>query len=206
MGGIANFTYLSGNLDANEVFATDTGTGNTLIDAYVKLHFDLPYDEDAKIASQGTVNTDLLSTLKNNSFFKKAFPKTTGPELFNLDYLLQAQKESTTENLTHPDVLATLCRFSAETISEAIIAFKSEAKIIYYSGGGAHNPLIMNNLKDFLADFEFKSTDILGIAGDAKEAVLFATLANEAVAGGNTNFGTRQGIPSVSLGKISFVN
>ena len=206
MGGIANFTYLAGNLDANEVFATDTGTGNTLIDAYVKLHFDLPYDDDAKIASQGTVNNTLLSALKKNSFFSKPFPKTTGPELFNLDYLRQAQKETATENLSHSDVLATLCRFSAETISEAIIAFESEAKIIYYSGGGAHNPLIMNNLKSLLTGFKFQSTATLGIAGDAKEAVLFATLANEAVAGGNTNFGTRQGIPSVSLGKISFVN
>ena len=87
MGGIANFTYLSGNLDANEVFATDTGTGNTLIDAYVKLYFDLPYDDNAKIASLGTVNSNLLKALKNNDFFKKSFPKTTGPELFNLAYL-----------------------------------------------------------------------------------------------------------------------
>ena len=204
IGGIANFTYLAGNLDANEVFATDTGTGNTLIDAYVKLYFDLPYDEDAKIASQGIVNNALLTELKKDDFFSKPFPKTTGPELFNLNYLRQAQIKSTTENISHSDVLATLCRFSAETISEAIIGLKSNAKIIYYSGGGAHNPLIMNYLKDLLADFEFKSTDILGIAGDAKEAVLFATLANEAVAGGNTNFGTRQGIPNVSLGKISF--
>jgi anhydro-N-acetylmuramic acid kinase len=44
----------------------------------------------------------------------------------------------------------------------------------------------------------------LGIDGDAKEAVLFATLANEAIAGGQTNFGLRQGVPSVSMGKISF--
>ena len=204
MGGIANFTYLAGNLDANEVFATDTGTGNTLIDGYVKLHFDLPYDDNAKIASRGTVNSDLLKALKNNAFFKKSFPKTTGPELFNLDYLTKAQKESNTEKLSHENILATLCRFSAETIAEAIITFNSNSKIIYASGGGVHNPLLMRFLKELLPNFNFKKTDDLGISGDAKEAVLFATLANEAVAGGRTDFGSRKGVPTVSMGKISF--
>ena len=206
MGGIANFTYLAGNLDANEVFATDTGTGNTLIDAYVKKHFNLPYDEDAKIASRGKVNQDLLKSLKDNEFFKKGFPKTTGPELFNLEYLSNAQNQSNTADLSHEAILATLCRFSAETIAEAIIHL-SKTIInggIYVSGGGVHNPLIMSYLRELLPNCVFKKTDELGIAGDAKEAVLFATLANEAVAGGRTDFGSRKGVPSVSMGKISF--
>lgn len=204
MGGIANFTYLAGNLDANEVFATDTGTGNTLIDAYVKKHFNLPYDEDAKIASQGNVNQELLKALKKNEFFVKPFPKTTGPELFNLEYLVDAQKQSNTTELSHEDILATLCRFSAETIAEAVVSFKTKADTIYGSGGGVHNPLIMSFLRELLPNCVFKKTDELGIAGDAKEAVLFATLANEAVAGGRTDFGSRKGVPSVSMGKISF--
>ncbi|MFN3488697.1 MAG: anhydro-N-acetylmuramic acid kinase [Emticicia sp.] len=213
MGGIANFTYLAGNLDANEVFATDTGTGNTLIDAYVKKYFGLSYDEDAKIASRGTVNQDLLTALKNNEFFSKPLPKTTGPELFNLEYLKNAQAKSETLTLSHEDILATLCRFSAETIAEAILQFlknspsgQSDGSVggIYGSGGGVHNPLIMSNLRELLPNFDFQKTDNLGIAGDAKEAVLFATLANEAVAGGQTDFGSRQGVPSVSMGKISF--
>ncbi len=204
MGGIANFTYLAGNLDANEVFATDTGTGNTLIDAYVKKHFDLPFDEDAKIASRGKVNQELLNALKNNDFFTQLFPKTTGPELFNLEYLENAQKESNTQNLSHEDILATLCRFSAETISEAIASFKVKDFKIYGSGGGVHNPLIMSYLRELLPNCVFQKTDDLGISGDAKEAVLFATLANEALAGGRTDFGSRKGVPSVSMGKISF--
>lgn len=212
MGGIANFTYLAGNLDANEVFATDTGTGNTLIDAYVKKHFGLPYDEDAIIASRGSVNKDLLKELKNNDFFTKSFPKTTGPELFNLDYLSNAQSRSNTENSSHGDILATLCRFSAETIAEAILQLpiinyqlsENSSMDIYSSGGGVHNPLIMSNLRELLPKFYFQKTDDLGISGDAKEAVLFATLANEAVAGGRTDFGSRKGVPSVSMGKISF--
>ena len=209
MGGIANFTYLAGNLDANEVFATDTGPGNTLIDAYVKKHFGLPYDDNAKIASRGIVNQELLKELKNDKFFEEksgdvTLPKTTGPELFNLEYLKNAQEKSKTLEHSHEDILATLCRFSAETIADAILQFKSNSCKIYGSGGGVHNPLIMSNLRELLPNFDFQETDDLGIAGDAKEAVLFATLANEAIAGGQTNFGSRQGVPSVSMGKISF--
>jgi anhydro-N-acetylmuramic acid kinase len=209
MGGIANFTYLAGNLDANEVFATDTGPGNTLIDAYVKKHFGLPFDNNAKIASRGIVNQELLKELKNDKFFEEKsgevmLPKTTGPELFNLEYLKKAQEKSKTLEHSHEDILATLCRFSAETIAEAILQFKSNSCKIYGSGGGVHNPLIMSNLRELLPNFDFQKTDDLGIAGDAKESVLFATLANEAIAGGQTNFGSRQGVPSVSMGKISF--
>ena len=67
-----------------------------------------------------------------------------------------------------------------------------------------HNPLLVKYLKELLPNLEFKKTDDLGINGDAKEAVLFAILANECVAGGTTNFGSREGVPSISMGKISF--
>ena len=41
---------------------------------------------------------------------------------------------------------------------------------------------------------------VLGIPGDAKEAVLFAVLANETISGGKTSYGDN---PSVCMGKIS---
>ncbi len=55
----------------------------------------------------------------------------------------------------------------------------------------------------FLADFA--PTDTLGVPGDAKEAILFAVLANEAVAGQPVAIGAgRQRVPAVGMGKISF--
>jgi anhydro-N-acetylmuramic acid kinase len=208
MGGIANFTFLPANLNPEEVFVTDTGTGNTLIDAFTRLYYpEKSYDKNAEIASQGNVSQNLLIALKDNDFFKKPFPKTTGPELFSIDYVLNAQKNSQTENISVNDLLATLTRFSAETIAEAIKEsikkYKNESFNIYLSGGGMHNPLLVNWLKELLP-FNFLKTDDLGINGNAKEAVLFAILANETLAGGNSDFGTRKGIPSVGMGKISF--
>jgi anhydro-N-acetylmuramic acid kinase len=210
MGGIANFTYLPADMDPGKVFVTDTGTGNTLIDAMTRHYFpEKNFDRNAEIASQGEVNIGLLRVLKANEFFKKPFPKTTGPELFNTEYVRAAQSVSSTESLSAPDILATLTRFSAETIAEAVhFAVANTATSInefdvYLSGGGMHNPLLVRWLKELLP-CNFLRTDDLGILGDAKEAVLFAVLANECIAGGDADFGIRRGIPSVTMGKISF--
>jgi len=208
IGGIANFTFLSGNLNADEVFCTDTGTGNTLMDAFIQKNYPGKYfDENAELASKGIVNEKLLAALKDHPFFEQAFPKTTGPELFNLNYLQQAQQRSETENLSTEDVLATLNRFSADTIINAIQkCIKGKSNFSFYvSGGGMHNPLLMKNITNQLAGSVFKSTKELNINPDAKEAVLFAVLANEALCGSAVNFGEgRNGIPNVSMGKISF--
>ena len=210
LGGIGNFTYLPKNQNPEQVFVTDTGTGNTLIDAFVQLHFpEMSYDKDAEIARKGNINSNLLKALKNNSFFKVSFPKTTGPELFNLDYVQKAMIESQTQQLVVEDVLATLTRFSAETAAEAILFAINQSKTdandctVYVSGGGVHNPLLMEHLNELVA-CQFKNTNDLGISADAKEAILFAVLANETITGSPTYFGTKQGIPSVRMGKISF--
>ena len=209
IGGIGNFTYLPKNQDPELVFVTDTGTGNTLLDAFTKLHYpELSYDKEAQIAQKGQINLRLLEVLKNHPFFKGPYPKTTGPELFNLEYVQKAIVESKTQELSVEDILATLTRFSAETIAEAILFVlnqneTAEDSTVYVSGGGLHNPLLMSYLQELLP-CTIKSTSELAIAGDAKEAILFAILANETVAGGNTNFGSVKGIPSVNMGKISF--
>ena len=202
MGGIANFTFLAGDLNAEKVFATDTGTGNTIIDAFVQKHFGIPYDEDAKLALKGELNIVLLEALKQNQFFKESIPKTTGPELFNLGYLLKAQEASGTENLSEVDVLATLCKFTADTILDCLNQCDIQPSKVFMSGGGMHNPLIVSYLKSGLPNTRFLKTDSIGINGDAKEAVLFATLANEALVGGRVQYGHK--VPSVSMGKISF--
>jgi anhydro-N-acetylmuramic acid kinase len=212
MGGIANFTYLPATMNPEEVFVTDTGTGNTLIDAFTRHYFpEKAYDKDAEIARQGAVNHVLLDELKSDNFFKGVFPKTTGPELFSIDYVKKAQAKSNTEHISINDLLATLTRFSAETIAEAVnftinnTSYNIKDFNVYMSGGGMHNPLLVNWLKELLP-CNFLKTNDLGISGDAKEAVLFAILANETISGGESDFGSRRGIPSVSMGKISFPN
>jgi anhydro-N-acetylmuramic acid kinase len=207
MGGIANFTYLPAGSALSEVFSTDTGPGNTLMDAYIRKHFPhLAYDVDGEIAGAGKINASLLSQLKSDTFFSVALPRTIGPELFNLEFLAAAQERSNTSLLSNEDVMATLNRFSAETIAQTILdylpahtAFKA-----YASGGGMHNKLLMQHLKQLLPKASFASTADLNIIPDAKEAVLFAVLANEALAGGAMYAGGGSTSIPVSMGKVSF--
>ena len=212
LGGIANFTYLPSTMNSENVFVTDTGTGNTLIDAFTRLHFpEMSYDKAAATAKKGQVAQSLLSQLKSGLFFKTAFPKTTGPELFNIEYVQKAIAESNNEDISISDLLATLTRFSAETITEAIeypiknSGLNISQFTVYVSGGGMHIPLLIDYLNEVLP-CKFKKTKKKKKKGDAKEAVLFAVLANETLSGGEADFEKRKGVPSISMGKISFPN
>jgi anhydro-N-acetylmuramic acid kinase len=207
MGGIANFTYLAAGCSLDQVFSTDTGTGNTLMDAYTRSYFTpLAYDKDGAIAAKGEINNALLAELKAHSFFSLALPKTIGPELFNLEFLAKAQAASHTIGISPEDVMATLNRFSAETIADCINSSIPSGTTfnMYSSGGGMHNPMLMGHLKSLLPNASLYSSEVLGINPDAKEAILFALLANEAVAGTPLFAGGHATKIPTTMGKVSF--
>jgi anhydro-N-acetylmuramic acid kinase len=207
MGGIANFTYLSAGCNLDQVFSTDTGTGNTLMDAYTRTYFaPMAYDKNGAIAAAGKINVALLAELKAHSFFTLDLPKTIGPELFNLDFLAKAQTASHTIDISPEDVMATLNRFSAETIADCIqSSIPAGTKFnMYSSGGGMHNPVLMQHLTSLLPHATLYSSEVIGINPDAKEAILFALLANEAVAGTPLFAGGHATKIPITMGKISF--
>ena len=119
-------------------------------------------------------------------------------------YLQTAIQKGTIKKLNSEDVMATLNRFTALGIAQGIKKYFSEidAPVVYLSGGGAHNPLLIKNLEELIPFATFKDTDALGINPDAKEAILFALLANETVAGEYTLFSPK----TLSMGKISLPN
>lgn len=205
IGGIANFTFLpSGHTTG--FFSSDVGPGNTLMDQFIQLKYPGKYyDKNAEIASSGRVNDNLLSSLLDHPFYRADFPKTTGPELFSLNYVDDAITKCGEHNICNEDIMATLALFSARGIIQAItgsVAGKGQFEI-YLSGGGMYNPLLVKYIEEQFGR-KLKFTSELGIDPDAKEAVLFALLANEAVAGGNTPYGDHPGVPTVSMGKVSF--
>jgi anhydro-N-acetylmuramic acid kinase len=203
IGGIANFTYLPGTENFDGALVTDTGPGNTLLDAVIKEFYPhLNYDVDGQIASTGSINYDVLGLWKNIPFFNESIPKTTGPELFEFSALMNLSKEKLGVVLSPQDLLATLTLLSAETITDCIKRevpnWRETRK--FASGGGFHNKLLMSHIHRLLPGSNFMNPANLGIPGDAKEAVLFAVLANETLSGGNTNYGEN---PSICMGKIS---
>ncbi len=207
IGGIANFTWLPARGSAEEIFSTDTGPGNTLIDQFMQANFNLYFDEDAKHAKKGKVNSGLLDALLKNSFFEEAVPKSTGPELFNLIYLQEALATVNDAGLSPYDILATLCEFTASAIAKEVLSainFREKSNLeVIISGGGMHNPLIIERLKFYLPSVVVKDTSVLGIMPDAKEAVLFALLANETISGQVAVIPAGNESPMVCMGKIS---
>jgi anhydro-N-acetylmuramic acid kinase len=205
IGGIANITYLPGDKDAAKIFSTDVGPGNTIMDQYVQANFpSMHYDVDGLMAAEGEVNLELLNQMLEYKFFGLPFPKTTGPELFNLNFLTSAQTKSNTQDISPQNVLATLNRLTATVIADSIkrCIRNEELVTVYFSGGGIHNKLLITQLRADLPAIRFTTTEELGILPDAKEAVLFALLANETLTGDPIDFGKRSPLPSVSMGKI----
>ncbi|MDB4922184.1 anhydro-N-acetylmuramic acid kinase [Mucilaginibacter sp.] len=202
IGGIANLTWLPADGNYAGIVCTDLGAGNTLIDAACRKYFNKAYDEDSKIAFSGSVNNELLNALLHHPFFDEPAPKTTGPELFNLAYVEDALRKSNTSAIGNEDLICTLSAFTAQTITDFVSQhFKADDIQIFTSGGGAKNSYIIDHLKKALPQVIIKDTGELGIDPDAKEAILFALLGNEALCGEPMAIGNN---PAVLMGKISF--
>lgn len=190
IGGIGNLTWLP-TQRTDDILTFDTGPGNTLIDAYCRAYFDKRMDEGGEIALSGTVDEALLANWLRDPFFTASPPKTTGPELFRLDRF-QSRIPTT---LSKEDVLATITAFTADSIALAISGFTQAGPdaVMYVSGGGVHNKALIGRLASKIAPIRIDKFDSIGGNPDAKEALLFAALANELVAGDR-----------LTLGKISF--
>jgi len=205
LGGIANFTFLPGNGDPAKAFATDTGPGNTLLDAFARSLFEVPYDDGALLAAAGMVETGLLERLHNDPFFSASFPKTSGPEYFSPDWVEAAIRQLPKGHDNPYNLLATLTQLTGITVAQALlrVPLTVNKPVLYVSGGGAHNPLILKYLREYLPDWPVYPMARLGVDGDAKEAVLFAVLANELVGGETPAQAQLGGLPFLSMGKIS---
>jgi len=174
IGGIANITML----DGSTVLGFDTGPGNTLMNLWCEQHLDQPYDHDGEWAASGQVNQALLTNLKDDSYFTLPPPKSTGKEYFSPAWL--QQKLSRFGALKAEDVQATLCRFSADSIADAIHRYAPDTEQTLVCGGGAHNRQLLDLLRQNL-DIPVLSTAELGINPDHVEAIAFAWLARQTV-------------------------
>lgn len=171
LGGIANITVVPADGDP---IAFDTGPANALADAVVR---DLTgghasFDADGAMAARGTVRDDLLDRLLADPYYARPAPKTTGKELFHLDYLAEAM--SGLPQLGSDDLVATVTALTARTVADAVRRYGGTEVIA--SGGGIRNPALMRLLADELGDVPVRTTDDLGLPAAAKEAYAFAVL------------------------------
>jgi anhydro-N-acetylmuramic acid kinase len=206
IGGIANLTILKKGGTLGEVIAFDTGPGNMVIDALAQKYFGKPFDEGGALAAQGKVSEALLAELLRHSYFAKAIPKSTGREEFGGTYVEQLVRRAIALHVSPHDTLATAAALTVETIlSGARLLENKHGRMdeLVVSGGGTHNRTLMAMLRDRVAPAKVTTTDDYGLPGDAKEAVLFAVLANETVCGHAGNVPSVTGARTATvLGKI----
>ena len=208
----------------------DTGPANGLIDRAVRKYFPERkegFDRDGRLAAAGTVHQGLLLALLAHPYFALACPKSTGPETFGEEYLEHVLTASgatgssatvsadagfgtagtrTTEEAAPEDVVATLTRLTAATVAETLRReLPGLARTdIYLSGGGKRNPTLTAWLAEALPELEWHDSAELGIPPDAKEAVLFAVLANETLSGTGFRPPNAKRGATFGFGKISF--
>ncbi|MBS1188146.1 MAG: anhydro-N-acetylmuramic acid kinase [Burkholderiaceae bacterium] len=179
IGGIANISLLRHD---GHVTGFDTGPGNVLLDGWIARHRDLPYDADGAWAASGQCCAQLLERMLAEPYLALPPPKSTGRDLFHLDWLAARLAESVASaGLAPQDVQATLADFTAETIAQAIGQHAPGAAAVYVCGGGAYSRHLMQQLslalRQHCPQATLDTTAALGIAPNQVEALAFAWLA-----------------------------
>lgn len=183
IGGIANLSTVNGN--EADVVAFDTGPGNALLDALMRMATkgQERFDPGGERGCRGRVLEPLLTELLADPFLKRDPPKSADRDAYGeaLASRLLAQPGSPSLD----DLLATAAAFTAESILRAIAhlpaPFERVDRLIG-SGGGIYNRAIWERLRS-QGRFIVETTADHGLDPDAKEAVAFAVLARQTVLG-----------------------
>ncbi|MEG4324460.1 anhydro-N-acetylmuramic acid kinase [Microcoleus sp. herbarium5] len=192
LGGIGNVTYLPArgkgeNNHESEILSLgdgisgwDTGPANSLLDLAVQ-HFSggaQTIDEGGAWAASGTPCQALVENWLASEFFRQAPPKSTGRELFGVDYFDRCLVEAQGYNLSPADVLATLTELTVASIVHSYQTFlPAMPDRVLLCGGGSHNLYLKRRLQSQLHPVQVLTTSEAGLNVDFKEAIAFAVLA-----------------------------
>ncbi len=207
IGGIGNITCLPPACKPEEVFAFDTGPGNMVMDAVYGAitHGEKRFDEGGDFAAKGQVHQPLLNLMTDDEYVHRQPPKTTGREYYGPAYVERIMAEAKAQHLTDEDLMATVTAFTAATIAYSVEHFfpvKPDELII--GGGGSMNVTLLKDIAAALPACKVMTNEQLGYDSNAKEAVAFAVLANEAIFAGCNNMPSVTGATKgVVMGKIS---
>jgi anhydro-N-acetylmuramic acid kinase len=204
IGGISNVTVLPKKCSTSEVFAFDTGPGNMVVDSVMRRLYGRPFDRNGETAFRGTVLPDVFSRMIEHPYLKLKPPKSTGREEFGDEFVSAVLKLARRRD--RRDIIATVSQFTPYAVYVAYRKFvepRMKVDELIVSGGGSGNRFFVDQLRRYLAGCPVRLADELGISSDSKEAICFAILAHETLAGNPTNVPAATGARRpVVLGKI----
>jgi len=171
LGGISNMTVIRPGQDT---VAFDVGPANALMDAAVRIYSDGSenFDRDGALGAQGKVNDAILGEMLKEPYYTLSYPKSTGKELFNHDYLKSWMARYPEVSML--DWIATLTILTATTIANEFNEL--DVSEVFVSGGGLHNKTLMAQLNSLTRNVKYLPYEDLGLSSDGKEAYLFALI------------------------------
>ncbi len=189
IGGISNVTYLPAGGGVKDLRAFDTGPGNMVLDAIVRMATQgkRSYDAGGRMARRGTVNDALLRELIAHPFLIRRPPKSTGREEFGAPFIQAIMARQRKARLSIEDLLATCATWTAEAIGSARRWIAGEIDDVIVGGGGVYNRAIMDALRGVFAPSPVLTFDDCGWSSKAFEATAFALLAHDMLHGHCTN-------------------
>ena len=201
IGGISNITYIQ-DQNIENVIAFDTGPGNMVIDGLMKELYNLPYDDEGKIASSGKVSKELLDYLLTDEYYNLSYPKSTGREKYSQEYISNLLNKAKELNLSKEDIITTTTYLTGYVTKYQIKKLFKEFKgTLIVSGGGAKNKFIIETLKD--PQYIVKESIEENINSDGLEAYSFSVLGYLRLTNQISNLKNVTGAnTSVSLGSI----
>jgi anhydro-N-acetylmuramic acid kinase len=170
IGGISNITWLP---VGGRAIGFDCGPGNVLLDGWARRHLGARYDEDGRWASAGRSDPALLARLLAEPYLALPPPKSTGRELFRLEWL----EERLPADYRTADVQSTLTDFTAHSVVRALRDYCPGTREVFLAGGGARNRALVERIGALCDGCRVELTDALGVPTAHVESMAFAWLA-----------------------------
>lgn len=165
----------------------------------------LIYRSETECVAGGKVHEKLLEMLMQDAYLSQKPPKTTGREYYGPDFVKKVMDYARRENISGQDLMATVTDYTAQTIRYSVEHyFPRKPDKLIIGGGGSMNKTLVQAVARALPECRVLTNEDLGYDSNAKEAVAFAVLANEAIFAGCNNVPTVTGAKNpVVMGKIS---
>ena len=162
LGGFANISTTK----KTSRIAYDICPVNIVLNHYSEL-LGFEYDSEGKLASQGTINKQLLIQLNNLEYYNKPYPKSLGLEWVKKEIFPCIDKFG----LKPTDILGTFVEHIAYQISKQVKTKKKSTILV--SGGGAYNSYLIKRLNRIIkCNILIPSKEII----DYKEALIFGLI------------------------------
>jgi anhydro-N-acetylmuramic acid kinase len=187
LGGVGNITLSTAD---GTLIAFDTGPANGMIDLLVQARTDRRLDVDGALARAGRVDEAVLAAYIDHPYFQSRGAKSLDRYDFSMDRVA---------NLSLEDAAATLTAFAAQAVALAIDACPERPNQIVASGGGRHNPVLLQAIRERVG-VPVTAAEDLGWRGDAIEAEAFAYLAARTMRGLPISFPGTTGVAQAMPG------